>query len=261
MKIKFILAASALAWCASLDAATLSVSTAVQSQPDPSSPVIAILKAGSDEPMPTDKVGPPPPGWTAVDVRGPFEGYVRNKDLTKELDVHPGATVYLGPKDTSGVLTTFEAGDKAEITGLRGGWTQVRLDKTLVGYIQANPTVVPSVPEVAPSSPAPAAPASAPAAMPSTAPAGTGGDQSVALSRLYEGTLSSTRTILMPKRPYEWQLVDASGKRIAYVDLTRLLLTDQIENYNGHPVVVLGSLKSVQDGKDLVIDADGLRLK
>jgi hypothetical protein len=65
----------------------------------------------------------------------------------------------------------------------------------------------------------------------------------------------------MPKRPYDWELVDASGKRIAYVDLSKLLLTDQIENYSGHGVVVLGSLKPVKDTDDLVILVEGLRLK
>jgi hypothetical protein len=65
----------------------------------------------------------------------------------------------------------------------------------------------------------------------------------------------------MPKRPYDWQLDDASGKRIAYVDLSKLLLTDQIENYADHGVVVLGSLKPVKDTKDLVIFVEGLRLK
>ena len=260
MKIKFILAASALAWCASLEAATLSVSTAVQSQPDPSSPVIAILRAGSAQPLPTDKVSAPPSGWTAVEVQGPFEGYVKNKDLTKQLDVHPGSNVYIGPKESAGILTVFSAGDKAEITGLRGGWTQVRLDKTLVGYIQtssAAPTAVAATAEVS----APAAIPTAPAPMPSSAPAGTTGDSSVALSRLYEGTLSSTHTVLMPKRPFPWELVDSAGKRIAFVDLSKLLLTDQIDNYNGHDVVILGSLKPVKDSGDLVIDADGLRLK
>jgi hypothetical protein len=65
----------------------------------------------------------------------------------------------------------------------------------------------------------------------------------------------------MPKRPYDWQLVDPSGKRIAYVDLSKLLLTDQIENYSGHGVVVLGSLMPVKDTDDLVIFVEGLRLK
>jgi hypothetical protein len=91
MKIQSILAAAGLAWCGALGAATLSVTTAVQSQPDPASPVIAVLNAGSQQPAPSEKAGPAPAGWIAVDVPGPFSGYVRNKDLTKQLDVVPGA--------------------------------------------------------------------------------------------------------------------------------------------------------------------------
>ena len=128
MKTKLILTGAGLALCASLGAATLSVSTAVQTQPDPSSPVITVLKAGSELPAPTDKAGPPPPGWAAIEVPGPFEGYVRNRDLTKQLDVLPGSSVFLGPGEDQGVLAVFAKGDKAEITGLRGSWTQVRLE-------------------------------------------------------------------------------------------------------------------------------------
>jgi hypothetical protein len=78
---------------------------------------------------------------------------------------------------------------------------------------------------------------------------------------LFEGTLASSKSLLLPKRPFDWQLVDDSGKRVAYVDLSKLLLTDQIENYSGHRVVVLGSLKPVKDSDDLVILVEGLRLK
>ena len=263
MKIKFLFAVASLACAAALNAATLSVATAVQSQPDPGSPVIIILPAGSEQPTPTDKVGLPPSGWIAVEVAGPFEGYVKNKDLSKQLDVVPGATVYVAPKDGSGALTVFAKGDKAEITGLHGSWTQVRLDKTLVGYIQT----AASAAEAAAAVPAPAAaPVSAPSA-PAPARAAPSGsaassdDGSASLSRLFEGTLATTKSLLMPKRPFDWQLVDASGKRIAYVDLSKLLLTDQIENYSGHGVVVLGSLKPVKDSDDLVILVEGLRLK
>jgi hypothetical protein len=258
MKIKFILAAASFACTAALNAATLSVATAVQSQPDASSSVITILAAGSEQPTPTDKVGMPPAGWIAVEVAGPFEGYVKNRDLTKQLDVIPGATVYVAPKEGTGVLTIFAKGDKAEITGLHGSWTQVRLDKTLVGYIQTGASAA------EPISPAPlatATPAPAPAHTVAPAPAPTADTGNGSLSRLFEGTLASTKSILMPKRPYDWQLEDASGKRIAYVDLSKLLLTDQIENYAGHGVVVLGSLKPVKDTDDLVIFVEGLRLK
>jgi hypothetical protein len=279
MKIKIILTAAGFALCPALDAAPLSVSTAVQTQPDPASPVIAVLKAGSEQPVPTDKAGPPPAGWCAVEVAGPFEGYVKNKDLTKQLDVLPGASIYIAPNEDAGVLAVFEKGDKASITGLRGTWTQVRLEKTLVGYIRtgpAEPAAVPVAP-TAPAAPAAAAPSAAPlsvapvsaapvsaapvSAAPTAAAAAPAQESEVALSQLFEGTLASTRSMLEPRRPYHWQLLDASGKRIAYVDLSKLLLTEQIANYAGHAVVVLGSIRPVKESNDLVIEVVGFRLK
>jgi hypothetical protein len=260
MKINVLLSVALLAG-APLGAATVDVSTAVQSQPDLSAPVIKVLKAGSQQPPAADGAAPVPDGWTAVLAPGPFEGWVKNKDLTKQLDVAPGSTVYLAPKDGAGVLTTAAKGDKSEIIGIKGSWTQVRLDKALVGYIHMNQAAA----APAPAAPSPAAPSAAPDALakaaPSPAAPATAGADSVALSRLYDGTLATTRSVLAPRRPYDWQLLDGSGHRIAYIDLSKLLLTDQIENYGGHGVVVLGSLQAVAGTNDLVILAEGLRLK
>jgi hypothetical protein len=262
MKIKLLISAAGFACCATLNAAPLASSTAVQSEPDSASPVITVLSAGTEEPVHSDKAGVVPDGWSAVEVQGPFEGYVKNKDLTKQLDVAPGATVYMAPKDGAGVLSVFDKADKAEITGLHGSWTQVRLEKTLIGYIHAGPVsaapVASAVPVAAPvaSMPTETAPAaSAAAAMPVTPGSDSG------LSRIFEGTLRPSRSLLGPKKPYKWQLVDSSGSQIAYVDLTKLLLTDQIENYIGHQVVVLGSMGSVSGSSDIVIVVEALRLK
>ena len=265
MKIKPFLAALSLAGTATLSAATLSVPTAVQSQPDPASAVIEVLKAGSEQPTPSATAAPAPDGWLAVDLPGPFEAYVKNKDLTKQLDVLPGSSIRLSPKDGAPVLTVFQKGDKAEITGLHGSWTQIRLEKNLVGYIQSGPIaaapLVPAAPVPSSSGapmPVPAAPPAANAAAP--APAVPPGDD-IPMSRLFEGTLTSTKSLLSLHRPYDWQLDDANGKRVAYLDLSKLLLTDQIENYAGRNVVVLGALLPIKDSRDLVIAAQGLRLK
>ena len=59
MKIKFALYAAALTGAAALNAATLSVATAVQSQPDAASAVIIVLPAGAEQPTPTDKAALP----------------------------------------------------------------------------------------------------------------------------------------------------------------------------------------------------------
>ena len=38
-------------------------------------------------------------------------------------------------------------------------------------------------------------------------------------------------------------------------------MTDQIDNYAGHMVVVLGSLRPVKETRDLVIDVEAFHLK
>src|SRR5437763_13359293 len=71
----------------------------------------------------------------AVELPGPFDGYVEKSDPTKQLDVKPGAAIRLAPKADAGVIATADKDDKISITGLHGKWTQVSLDKKLVGYI------------------------------------------------------------------------------------------------------------------------------
>ena len=142
-------------------AAPLSATAAVQTQPDPASPVIAYLKAGS-EPVPAGEGSvAPPPGWMTVELPGPFEGYVMDKDFNKGLDVRPGSSIYLAPKPDAGVLAVAAAGDKIVITGLDGKWTQVRLEKKIVGYVNLAP--IASAPPALVTEAAPA-PAAAPAA-------------------------------------------------------------------------------------------------
>lgn len=256
-------------------AAPLTEPTAVQTQPDLNAPVLSILNPGTE---PVAAAGPTeslPAGWTAVMVTGPFDGYVRNADLTKQLEVKPGTSIRVAPKADAGVLAVFAAGDKAPITGLHGAWTQVRLEKNLVGYIHVGaaaaaapiPAMTPATPPAPP--PAPPAPGSAavtppPDGGPVPAPVGhaydSGGDTS-ALPRTFEGTFVSTHHAFSPRRPYDWQVNDANGQRYAYLDITHLLLTDQIENYAGHEVTVFGTARPVPGTKDLVIQIESLRLK
>jgi hypothetical protein len=283
-------------------ATPLAEPSAIQSQPDLTAPVLGIINPGV-EPVPAPAgTEPAPAGWITVTAPGPFDGYVRNADLTKQLEVKPGTSVRAAPKPDAGVLTVFAKGDKATITGLHGAWTQVRLDKSLVGYVRVAPiptmpapvplavenssSAGPRSPSTAPAMPATANPGEASAAgsmppptpppPPATAPdsptfaGGTAtavagkaydsGDTS-ALPRTFEGVFVSTRRALAPRRPYDWQVNDASGQRYAYLDITHLLLTDQIENYAGHEVTVFGTARLVPGTKDLVIQIESLRLK
>ena len=246
-----------LSWMAAARSEPLTATAAIQTKPDPSAPVITYLKAGS-EPAAAQADVSLPPGWIAVDVAGPFVGYVLNSDFTKGLDMRPGSPIFLDPKPGAGVLATAQAGDKADIVGLYGRWTQIRLDRHLTGYIQLNPAAA------APSAPSStAAPEAAPAPVPalSGAPAATSSGEAGAVPRFFEGTVGSSRRLLAPRRPFDWELEDPSGQRIAYLDLTQLLLTEQIDKYVGRDVVVYGPVHELSGGHDIVIDVQSLQLK
>jgi len=88
---------------------------------------------------------------------------------------------------------------------------------------------------------------------------GDGGSST--LPRLFQGKFVSTRSAFKPRRPYDWALADDSGDRYAYVDISKLLLTEQIDKYIGHVVVVYGSAIAVPGTKDIVIEVESLQLR
>jgi len=247
-------------------AVPLTATAAVQTRPDPASPIVTYLKAGS-EPVPAGDNAAAPPGWMAVDLPGPFEVYVLDKDFTKSLDVKPGSSLYLAPKPDAGELATAAKDDKIEIIGLYGKWTQVRLDKHLVGYVNLAPAPAPAeitdatgVTQTTSSfvAASPAAPAPLPeAAVGKPAPAG----EDASLPRVLEGRFASTRHAFTPRRPYDWEIVDEAGSRLAYLDLSKLLLTEQPATYIGKSVVVSGSLRPTAGGHDFVLAVESLQLK
>jgi hypothetical protein len=255
MKVKHLLFAAALT-AASLRAAPLTETTAVQARPEASAPAFAVLKAGTE---PTLAAGvTAPPGWLAVELSGPYEAYVQNKDFLKSLDIHPGAPIRIAPKRDAPVLTTAEKGDAIEIIGLFGKWTQVKFSKKIVGYIQVA-GAMPAAPAPAPA--ITAAPAPTPIAVDSNAPGHAVNTDANTLPRLLEGKVVSTRHPFTPRRPYDYELDDASGSRLAYVDVSHLLLTGRMEDYVDHTVDVYGTVKPMNNGNDLVIAAESLQLK
>lgn len=254
----------------------LKETAAVHTRPDRSSPAITFLKAGTQPTPAAGEIASTPAGWMAVELPGPFEAYVENKDLSKSLDVKPGSAIRLAPKPDAGVLATAEKGDKITITGLRGRWTQISLEKKLVGYVNVGSSAAAhaAVSTTTPAPTAPAAPAQPPPVDPApvtpgvygvatpgqAAPSVSLGDPN-ALPRQFAGRLVSTRRPFTPRRPYDYALNDDAGKRYAYLDLSKLLLTEQIDKYIDHSVVVFGTAKAVPNTRDIVILVETLRLK
>jgi hypothetical protein len=276
MQTRIILLASLIALAtAPASAAPLSATTAVHTKPDTSSPAITFLKAGTD-PMPAPgALASTPAGWLAIELPGPFEGYVENKDLTKSLDVRPGAFIRLAPQADAGVLTLAGPNEKITITGLRGKWTQISLERKLIGYVPLGGTkgYLPPIATTPAETPKPATPA--PVAPPPVAPGvygvatpgqaapmvnlGDGGSST--LPRQFAGRFVSTRRPFAPRRPYDFALNDEAGRRYAYLDVSKLLQTDQIEKYLDLNVAVFGTARSSADGKDIVIVVETLQLK
>lgn len=269
MKTKLLSLAALLASAAASFAAPLTGTTAVYTKPETTSPAVTFLKAGSEPPVAAD--GMAPLGWLAVELPGPFEAYVLNKDLSKGLDVKPGSNIYLAPKLDAGVLTIAAKDEKITLTGLHGKFTQISLERRLIGYIKVDTAAPAPLPPVA-ATPAPAPAGGTPVAPAPVAPGMYGsptGGQAVALGdggaaalpRQFAGKFVSTRSAFRPRRPYDWALVDDAGKRYAYLEISKLLLTEQLENYVDHYVVVFGAATAVPDTKDFVIKVETLQLK
>jgi hypothetical protein len=253
-KLRLSTAVLLLAATATLAAAPLLETTAIHAQPDATTPAIGYLKAGT-EPGAAASVTAPE-GWMAIELPGPHEAYVNNNDFSKSLDVHPGAAIRLMPMTDAPVLTTMQEGDKTEITGLRSGWTQIKLYKTVIGYIKvggASPAPLSATATVQAMPPPSAVAAGQPAPVISSAPA-------AALPQVFQGLLAKAGRILLigPRRDYDYQLNDAAGKRIAFLEVTKVLATEKMELYLGRPVKVSGVLKQTYNGKNLVIEVVSL---
>jgi hypothetical protein len=245
-------------------AAPLGETTAVHTRPDVSAPAITHLKAGT-EPVPAAAASAPA-GWMAVALPGPFEGYVENKDLAKNLDVKPGAPIRLAPRTDAGVLLVAEKDDKITITGLRGRWTQLSVEKDLVGYIKLPAAAPRPAPVATPAAPPPVSPAPVTPAAYGTSASGQPAPvvslgETSSLPRQFAGRFVSTRRPFTPRRPYDYALNDDAGRRYAYLDVSKLLQTEQIDKYVDHPVVVFGTAKAVPGTRDIVIEIETLKLR
>ncbi|CAM3129098.1 hypothetical protein [Rariglobus hedericola] len=265
MKLNSTLFAALVLGVAALHAAPLAETTPVYAKPDASTPAIASLKAGT-EPSVSNAISAPS-GWTAVTLSGPHDVYAANKDVTKALEVRAGAPYLLEAKTDAPVLALADKDDVSEITDYRGKWTKFRLTKTVTGYIKtpsaktvAAPVAVTTTSVAAAQIKDTAAPSQPPVtAIGRAAPAGDGASSS--LPRLFQGQLASTYSPLRPRRPYDFQLNDDAGARYAYIDVSKLLATVQINKYIDRTIVVYGTAKAVPGTKDMVVVAESIQLR
>jgi hypothetical protein len=248
-------------------AATLEAPLPAYASPDASAPILGTAKAGTKI-----AAGTAPSGWAAVELAGPHTVYVTDKDTLKNFEVRPGAAYYSQPKANAPVIGLAGDADPAEFADVAGKFNKFSLNKAIIAYVR-----IPAAP-VTPATAQPAVTASTPAAtppplmddlqgtlrqdIPASRPVAPGQGLDAGeprLARSFFGIVASSRNPLRPRRPWDFQINDDGGARIAYLDISKLLLTEQIDAFVGRPVSILGTAETL--GSDLVIHVESLKLQ
>lgn len=270
--LAFLLAALA-AGTAAARTGTLDAPLPAYASPDASAPILGTARAGT-----RIAAGTAPSGWAAVELAGPHTVFVTEKDTLKNFEVRPGAAYHAQPRANAPVIGLAGEKDPVEFADISGRFNKFSLNKSIVAYVRIPSTPVAPVAAARPASPAaptqPALPSTElpplmddlPGTLPQTIPATRSvppgrGVQSgePRLARTFFGVVASSRSALRPRRPWDFQINDDGGARIAYLDISRLLLTEQIDAFVGRPVSILGTADTV--GSDLVIRVESLKLQ
>lgn len=244
-------------------AATLDNALPAYASPDDKAVVIGTAAAGS-----RIVTTPAPSGWQAVELAGPHTVYVTEKDTLKNFEVRPGASYYAAPKADAPVIGLADEKDSVAFADIAGRYNKFSLSKPIVAYVRAAATPVAPIPApVVAAEPVPAPADYAPVLrndIPASTPTTPGQGRELGeprLARTFFGVVASTRNPLRPRRPHDFQLNDAAGSRIAYIDISRLLLTEQLETFVGRPVAIFGTAEKQTAGGDIVIHAETIKLQ
>lgn len=241
---------------------------ALHLQPDADSEVVAEVPTDHEavtEGSPVLDEAKAAEGWMWTEYPGTFEGFVENADIGKNLAAVPGALVYAEDSATSRLLTVIESGDEATVSGPGGDWMPVEFTKAVPVYF-VDPDYEPE-PEEAPPVPLaggePAAETAAPPAQEAALPraeapeAGQpGGAPAEGIRRTVEGTLETSSTNLF-RRNHQLQLVDAQGRRLAWVKTDDLVGAGRVQNYLGREVSIYGEIRT--EGGDVFLYARSIR--
>lgn len=254
-----------------LHALTLDAPLPAYAAPNTQAPILGTAHSGT---VLTE--GTAPTGWAAISLAGPHTVYVTQKDTLKNFEVRPGAAYFSQPRPDAPVLGLAEENDAAEFADIAGRFNKFSLKKPLTAYVRATPAEATPVTPVAPLvEPAPKPATATPALLPDltgtlnqdipasspTVPGQSAQLGEPSLARTFFGVVASTRNPLRPRRPYDFQLNDASGTRIAFLDVSRLMQTEQIQAFIDRPVALFGTAEPLGNGREIVIRVETLKLE
>jgi len=255
------LAALAAACCLALPvrSAVLLQDTPVRARPESDAPVLARLSAGTEPQLVGADVALAPPGWRAVELPGPLTGFVANGDLTKTLEVREGAAIREEPSADGAVLANGRTDDVTEIFGIQGRWTQVRVSRRVIGYMRDPDSVVLPGATQTPTTAAPLVDSGGVGRV--VAPSAAAASDETPISRTFQGRFVSTRRPLAPRRPYDYQVNDSNGQRVAFLNVSRLQQTQSMDPYLDREVIVSGLARYSPEVQAIVIEVERLDLR
>lgn len=224
-------------------------------------------------------------GWRVADFTDLFTGYIADANIGKDLNPLPGSPVLSRPERTSPLLGTVSAEQPVRIID-SGVWWQVEAKFTIPVFFKIAPTPAGSISqatEVPPPLPLfddlqsgidnrTAVQSTAPAteriqiAEHATLPALT--DQaappqnlgSAIRSRRFEGTFRKSGNALGLRRPpHPFYLEDRTGRRIAWVDVSHIVITGSFKDFIDRPVILFGDMDADAHVRQRVIMARNMR--
>lgn len=205
--------------------------------PDTNAPIytqadIGVLDRFNPQPLVTkDFIGQ---GWETILYRGNYTGYVRNGTLAGEY-VRPDTKIYMGPTEDSPLMQTLQSARQAKFEErVNSEWSKVTFNGVIPLYFMRN------------NSPQ----------MQGSATAGNSSAFERDISRTYIGKLERVGSLSrLFGGNYEYQLVDANDKTVAYVDLSNALFVGRVENYWNKWVSIEGVSRQRAGSVPLVIEA------
>jgi len=264
--LRAILLAAAAAFTQAATAATLSFDAPLQADPNEQSEILGALPAGSSvtpvlrEELAAAGIAEPPPGWLAIRHTTTIEGFVRTRDIGKDLSIKPNSPILSEASENARVLATVGPKDPVETGDPVGRFSKATVRLERIAFINSVPpesralvgqqVSVPPQPPTAPATtetPRPRTPSAPPAAI-------------TAAPRTFEGYLMRTRRILGRGPKLEYQLVDENNNRIALLDMSALLVTEPIEFFEGRMVKIYGPGLSMEGVTEAIIRVENLRL-
>lgn len=199
-------------------------------------------------------------GWYWFEYTGTVMGYVENEQIGKDLEVNPGALVYLRSSRTSPVLSMIQEDDEIELISA-GDWVRIRFSTVVPVYFQRLPEIAAQPLALEPSLLKLSDGEALKTEPPPPRAAVSGGPVSEGRPRYFDGIFEPTRRTITSELKYRYQLFDSTGRRTAYVITENLLISTPPDNFIGKEVTIYGEATSLKRSGSVVINARTLRLK